>query len=43
MENPLQLYFTSLAGNSLDEMKKHQGYSNWDVWAMQFISIYLVN
>ncbi|XP_065342200.1 tRNA methyltransferase 10 homolog A [Cloeon dipterum] len=30
-ENPMQLYFTSLSGESLSEMKKHQGYQNWDV------------
>ncbi|XP_059476636.1 tRNA methyltransferase 10 homolog A [Neocloeon triangulifer] len=30
-ENPMQLYFNSLSGSSLQEMKKHQGYLNWDV------------
>jgi tRNA (guanine9-N1)-methyltransferase len=30
-ENPMQLFFTSLSGGSLQEMQKHQGYMNWDV------------
>lgn len=44
--NPAQFHVCSLAGKSLEEMKKHQGYVNWDVrtvWFQVFFLRYFVN